>query len=115
MLKLKKEPDLVALAWTLLRFFIHPPPSLSPFLPPSYPLLTPFFPQVPYTLRDMASNALLHSYKFLTPNYGLTMAVTRHDDVEVLVATIDEAWMTVTVADGGEGVSRHLNRYFKFF
>mmetsp|Transcript_27140 Transcript_27140/g.42230 ORF Transcript_27140/g.42230 Transcript_27140/m.42230 type:complete len:801 (-) Transcript_27140:39-2441(-) len=66
--------------------------------------------EVPYTLRDMASNALLHSYKFLTPNYGLTMAVTRHDDVEVLVATIDEAWMTITVADGGEGVSRHLNR-----
>jgi len=62
------------------------------------------------SLRSRAANAILHSYKFLTPNYGIHMAVTRHDDVEVLVATIDEAWMVITAADGGNQVSRHLNR-----
>ena len=66
--------------------------------------------EVPEDLRARAENALLHSYKFLTPSYGIDMAVTRHDDVEVLVATIDEAFLTITVADAGSLTSRHLNR-----
>eukprot|EP00182_Erythrolobus_australicus_P003226 CAMPEP_0185830036 /NCGR_PEP_ID=MMETSP1353-20130828/591_1 /TAXON_ID=1077150 /ORGANISM="Erythrolobus australicus, Strain CCMP3124" /LENGTH=855 /DNA_ID=CAMNT_0028527891 /DNA_START=53 /DNA_END=2620 /DNA_ORIENTATION=- len=57
--------------------------------------------ELPYELQTLAQSALLCSYKFLAPNWAAQFRIKRHADVEVLVAVIDEAWLTATlVAEG---------------
>jgi len=53
-------------------------------------------------LRYASAYPLYLAYKFLSPIYILTLQVTKHNDVEVLIAAIDECVTKVTVVPEGK-------------
>jgi len=57
--------------------------------------------ELPRPLWDMADNPLLFGFKYLRAPCSVAVDVTKHEDVEVLVATIDAAFAEATmVAEG---------------
>jgi len=62
--------------------------------------------ELPDALLNLAQSAVLCCYKFLGADWKLSFDVKRHQDVEVLVAVIDEAWMTSTVVSEGKMQTR---------
>ena len=60
--------------------------------------------EMPQTLVNYAG--ILHCYKFLTSQTSLLLSVKKHDDVDVLVATAEQAHYTVTHT--GEHLFYHL-------
>lgn len=51
------------------------------------------------SIQGAATRPLLHAFKFLTPAYALRLDVKKHSDVSVLIAVIEEAWLTMTVSE----------------
>jgi len=49
----------------------------------------------------MASNTPLLAYKFLHPNFKVSLNIKKHEDVAVLIAVIDCAIFTATVSEEG--------------
>ena len=61
--------------------------------------------EMPSKLRTTPSS-VLHAYKYLTTSAGLVLEVTKHSDVEVLVATAEEGLYTITHT--GEHLFYHM-------
>jgi hypothetical protein len=58
--------------------------------------------EIPTTVSDLASASILFGYKFLNPNYHLSLRVKRHSDAGVLIAACDEAYFVTTVSSEGK-------------
>eukprot|EP01135_Chromosphaera_perkinsii_P010512 Nk52_evm22s2152 gene=Nk52_evmTU22s2152 len=52
------------------------------------------------SLYNKNDNPLLLAYKYLVKGYDLTVDVTKHEDVNVLIAIIENAWIVATHSDG---------------
>ncbi|EFA81032.1 hypothetical protein PPL_05867 [Heterostelium album PN500] len=57
--------------------------------------------EVPHPLAQMASGPLLLSYKFLDPKYKLDIRITKHSDLQVLVAICESAHFMATLSSEG--------------
>eukprot|EP01116_Phalansterium_solitarium_P021659 TRINITY_DN681_c0_g1_i2.p1 TRINITY_DN681_c0_g1~~TRINITY_DN681_c0_g1_i2.p1 ORF type:complete len:708 (+),score=229.45 TRINITY_DN681_c0_g1_i2:114-2126(+) len=57
--------------------------------------------EIPDALFSMATNPLLLGYKFLLPQYRLSLDVKKHADVGVLIAVVDNARFTATYTEAG--------------
>eukprot|EP01133_Synstelium_polycarpum_P017752 gene17752-21172_t len=57
--------------------------------------------EVPRTLANMTSGPMLLSYKFLVPKYSLTIKITKHSDLQVLVAFCEAASFIATLSTEG--------------
>jgi hypothetical protein len=64
--------------------------------------------EVSAALRGRSSSALLLAYKFLQPNYSLSLSVKKHDDVDVLIAVVDVAHFTATKTAEGRTMYKML-------
>jgi len=62
--------------------------------------------ELPPQMQAMAQSAVLCSYKFLAPTWTANFRIKRHEDVEVLVAVIDEAWLATTLVEEGKFQTR---------
>lgn len=58
--------------------------------------------ELPKSVVQKAVNPLVLAYKFLVPNYNITLDVKKHDDVSVLTACIDSAHFVLTVSEEGK-------------
>ncbi len=57
---------------------------------------------LPRTVWALCQGPPLMAYKYLEPSYGLTVSVTRHREVEVLVATVDRAFCQSVLVEEGQ-------------
>lgn len=62
--------------------------------------------ELPAKLKRQSPHPLLLAFKFLNPENSLTLRVTRHSDVEVLIAVVTELQATVIVTAEGRVVHR---------
>ncbi|EGG20717.1 hypothetical protein DFA_00579 [Cavenderia fasciculata] len=57
--------------------------------------------EIPGALTDMTSGPILLAYKFLDPHYRLCMTITKHSDLQVLVAFCESAHFIATLSSEG--------------
>ena len=57
--------------------------------------------ELPSSFQERSQNPILLAYKYLVPNYQLSLSVKKHGDVEVLIAAVDAAHFVVTQTDEG--------------
>lgn len=62
--------------------------------------------ELPQTVMDLASNAVLLGYKYLDPSFQLEVDVKKHGDVGVLIAIVEECQLDVTVTEEGSMLTR---------
>lgn len=62
--------------------------------------------ELPSSVRGRASNPILLAYKYLRPDYSLSLSVKKHGDIDVLVAACDVASFTSTVTDETKVMTR---------
>lgn len=53
-----------------------------------------------------ASNAIIMGYKFLHPDFALSLNVKKHSDVDVLIAVVEKAHITVSVTEEGRMLTK---------
>jgi len=62
--------------------------------------------ELPVTVTDLATNAVLLGYKFLDPSFVLEVDVKKHGDVGVLIAIVEECHVDCTITEEGSMLTR---------